>query len=335
MCFLQNGVIKLLAMVRTGLLFFAFTFDCLFGDVFRLQSPDGFNVADFKAFVVLHAATDAHDTLFVNSEKWQWQWQMLGYAAFFPVEGGPLLYVAKKRRYGENVADNSGEARNLFSSTTNMHTERQLVIAALEEAALVDRNIQIAAEGAVIPGAIVVPIINKCTLNSIQGMHGSLHVYTKDNPCQNNVPDNGRFSCIAYYCELARFTPNVNLNIYFPGSDMRLNTEFINTIQKATDTLCDFIDKNQLIGHLWVADEWLQCYHKSKEIKLVQRKLAPETGRIVWDIETAKKAGKIKLLVTTVNNCLKEKKFSISQADEMFNKIHNLSDLTNIKYHAI
>ena len=62
-------------------------------------------------------------------------WQMLGYAAFFPNVGEGQLYLAQKRTFVSGVASNDprnpANFANLFNYATSIHTERQLVIAAL------------------------------------------------------------------------------------------------------------------------------------------------------------------------------------------------------------
>lgn len=258
-------------------------------------------------------------------------WQMLGYAAFFPAGGGAAqLYAAQKRQFvvGANIANNNPlVGGNLFNYSTNMHTERQLTIAVLEQQ-IAPIPIAIAA-GAVIQGAMNVPAIAPAPVG-IQALIGSLHVYVPQNPCQNATAENGNFSCINYYNNLANFVPNVHFDIYFIGVNMRLNRDFVRQTPGAVDALCNFIQANP-VGHFQIAGGWLQ-YNNARAgwINLVQQN--PLGG---WNAAAAIGNGNVNILVREVNRQLENGVFNNPQIDQMLNNVHMLGGIANLVYHAI
>lgn len=254
---------------------------------------------------------------------------MLGYAAFFSNVGGAQLYLAQKRSSVPGTASNDPgnppDYVNLFNYATSIHTERQLVITALSHHVTpfpVERN-----TGAnVIIGGLNIPnVVNPGTFARIALLRGDLHVYTDQNPCQNRTDENGRFSCIGYYNALANFIPGLNLHIYFPGNNMRLNREFFNGNFPACQALCIFV-QNNLVAGFQIAEGCLQCFRKGQWVDLVRQ--TPEG----WDF---RRNAKIGLLVTQINTAIENNLFSALQLDQLFNCVHNTANIPRITYHPI
>lgn len=287
----------------------------------------------FASFVTTNANVmpNPQNNLFIQGINWQ----MLGYAAFFPINGVPLLYSAQKRPFNNivnpipnNDPGNPPNWMNLFNYDTNMHTERQLVIAALSNHL---NPFPVVANGGanIIIGGLNIPnIINVGVFNIIPALQGDLHIYTVQNPCQNSVADNGNFSCISYYNALANFIPGLNLHIYFARNNMRLNRNFFSNNNAAANNLCNFIQMN-LIQGFQINGGWLQINRHGHFQNLIQQ---TATG---WNIATAQVNGKINILVTQVNNAIIQNQFSNLQLDRLFNTVHNTNNLHNITYHPI
>ena len=258
-------------------------------------------------------------------------WQMLGYAAFFPNVGDEQLYLAKKRPFVPGVASNDpGDPpnfANLFNYATSIHTERQLIIAALLNPLTELPVVQVGDQQAnVIVGGLNIPnVVNVAILAGSQQLQGNLHVYTAQNPCQNRTEENGNFSCIDYYNALANFIQGLNLHIYFPGHEMRLNKAFFNGNDPACQALCVFIQNNLVTG-FQIEGGWLQCKRNEQWINLVQQ---TSTG---WEV---RRNAKIGILVTQINNAIMNSLFSALQLDQLFNYIHNTANVVRIKYHPI
>lgn len=109
---------------------------------------------------------------------------------------------------------------------TSMHTERQLIIAALLHYLSPFPVIQNAGENVIIGGLDIPNTIDTDVCSKIASLQGDLHVYTDQNPCQNRTEENGNFSYIDYYNTLTDFIRGLKLHVYFPRNNMRLNKEF-------------------------------------------------------------------------------------------------------------
>lgn len=252
---------------------------------------------------------------------------------FFPIGGGYQLYLAQKRPFvlGNSVPNNNPgnppNFMNLFNYDTNMHTERQLVIAALSHY-LNHFPVETNGGSNIIIGGLNIPnIINAGVFDGIAALQGDLHIYTVQNPCQNSVSDNGNFSCISYYNALANFIPGLNLHIYFDRNNMRLNRDFFSNNNTANN-LCNFIQMN-LIQGFQINEGWLQVNRGGRLLNLVQQ---TANG---WDVERARANGNIRILVVQVNNAISSNRFNNIQLDILFNVVHNTNNLTNIRYHPI
>lgn len=250
---------------------------------------------------VLNSGSDEYESVFPRQQE-GWKWQMLGFAVLFDKSGEQKLYVAKKRSYVEGVSqipNNNpgidGNFVNLFNYSAYMHTERQLVIAALQHKIGLLTTTTLNSEAMDIQSTICMD-----KLNMIFGLQGDLHIYTLQNPCQNSVKDNGNFSCIMYYNALAGFVRNLNLHIYLPKNKMRLNRDFFKDNPCAVKNLCNFIKNNIINTGLQMNNEWLQMYSaKSNGYEnLIENKNSD------WDVVSAQKAGTVNVIVTCVNNVL-------------------------------
>lgn len=256
-------------------------------------------------------------------------WGTLGYAAFFPITGAPQLYLARKRPFvlgvPSNNPDNFPNFANLFNYATSMHTERQLIIAALVNHLAPCPVVQNAGANIINGGLNILNAVDVRMLAEVGLLQGDLHVYTDKNPCQNCTNDNGFFSCIDYYNSLANFIRGLNLHIYFPRSEMRLNREFFSKNLNAAEVLCTFVQFNLVTGFR-IEDGWLKCDRKGRWVELVQQTL---TG---WEV---RRNAKIGLLVNQVNNAIMNNRFSALQLNQLFNQTHNTANISRIVYHPI
>ena len=129
------------------------------------------------------------------------------------------VYIAKKR-IGNQIANNNPQnGGHVLSYSSNMHTERQLAIVALEDALGGDTPLNVNFEnddqlmkGAKVPlkGNVLFSTYN----HKIDSIRGDLHIYTREIVCQQSQEDNHGFSCPEYYRELAKMFPNVAFHIY-------------------------------------------------------------------------------------------------------------------------
>lgn len=320
--------------LRRVILFLCILIETALSDVVRLPNRNLVNSFPMRGAAVIEQSTFA-EFVIKNANimpapqnalfDLKINWQMLGYAAFFPAgKDNVQLYLAQKRPFTTEVPSNAPgkppNFMNLFRYDPSMHTERQLVIAALEQAVyFVRENVDI------------LEILNEISKNAFQDistLKGDLHIYTIQNPCQNFVPDNGYFSCISYYNSLANFVPTLNLHIYFPRKNMRLNRDFFKNNFDAANRLCHFIQRN-LTPKFQINAGWLQSNRQGSWKNLVQ-----QTGN-VWDVQTALSNGNFFILVTQINNAIAQMHFNNIQLDELFNIVHNSFDIVNITYHPI
>ncbi len=117
-------------------------------------------------------------------------WQMEGLGTFIPdsTSEKALIYVAKKRKATLDIFNSHnllGEQQEDYHTKllNEAHTERQLIRTLL--------------------------------LGKNTDARGTILIYTQQAPCQGKSYDNGFFSCIEYYNELAKIFPNITFNIYF------------------------------------------------------------------------------------------------------------------------
>ena len=256
-------------------------------------------------------------------------WQMLGYAAFFPNVGGAQLYLAKKRPFVPGIASNDPGGppnfANLFNYATSIHTERQLVIAALSHHLTPFPVVQNVGVNVIVGGLNIPNVVNPNTFAGIALLQGDLHVYTDQNPCQNRTNENGLFSCIDYYNALANFILGINLHIYFHRNNMRLNKGFFNGNDPACQALCAFV-QNNLVAGFRIAGGWLQFNRMGQWINLVQQ------TPMGWDV---RRNAKIGVLVTQINTSIMNNLFNALQLDQLFNRVHNTANIPRITYHPI
>ncbi len=172
-------------------------------------------------------------------------WEMPGCAVFVP-ESMALgvscpVYIAQKRPYADSayLDDNNPDEhdvvvnpttketthikeneKRLFHYTSNMHTERQLIITALEDASLKNVNAN-SLPTAINTGALVPWNQSQVDLcwKDLQELKGDLYVYTKSAPCRKRTEDAGCISCVEYYFHIAQKFPGVRFHIYFLSID--------------------------------------------------------------------------------------------------------------------
>jgi hypothetical protein len=338
---------SLIVALRSSLLFFVLVFNNnVSGDVIRLPLPvaglvNGAPMAAIPAPNTFWGFALANAAVIPAAFVAPINWQLLGYAAFFSAAGTTQLYAARKRQFVvvDGVANNNpANGGNLFNYTTNMHTERQLIIAILEQQ-IASLPIAVAAGEAVVQGAMIIPNIAP-PLMGVPALQGDIHIYTARDLCQNAVADNGNFSCVDYYDALAAFVSQVNFHIYFPRNIARLNRDFIAQNQLAANALCNFIQANP-VGRFQMAGGWLQYNNAGVWVNLIQQ--AP-LG--VWQIQAAVRSGNIRVFAVQVNNCITASVapgavvgnpgiFTNLQMDQMLNLVLNSGNVANIQYHPI
>jgi hypothetical protein len=121
---------------------------------------------------------------------------------------------------------------NILSYNTDIHTERQLAIVALEDHVLGGLQ-QVGVAGIAAPVAVRAaptlvndslipddPNFNAAPLfPAIGGVNGHLHIYTPAKPCQNECADNGMYSCLEYYLDLLNACLGLNIHAYCHHSE--------------------------------------------------------------------------------------------------------------------
>lgn len=271
MCIFKKSV----SFVAIGLVCSAMMCGSVYGDVFLAQLGNGKNVTVVRGEdrPACYGQQGSFDTFLTQSMRsndspqriqdpftqTDIQWQMLGYAVFFP-EGSnepQQVYVAKKRKYrqGQALADNNPKTGgHVLNYSSNMHTERQLAIVALEEAIetlqVTGADYNDGAIGPLLPGAKV-PLQLSAAQALSTDITGTLCIYTADSPCQTKLNDNNNFSCIEYYRALSQKFPNVALEVYAPKLD--LNSEYVRSnttlINKIKDEIVHYVaPADRLIG---------------------------------------------------------------------------------------
>ena len=280
-------------------------------------------------------------------------WQMPGYAVFINNNGvAGHVYVAKKRQFvkGKDVAQNDNKQRggHVLNYTSNMHTERQLAIVALEEA-LVNNLPVVEATGAEIASGLG-PLVNNAKIpltnenipqpneEGTYSLEGALHIYTGDNPCQNHCYDNGNFSCIEYYNALATLFPKVDFHIYFRASEMRLNLKFIQDNDSAKIALLNRLDNlittNETIAQNFRIRYSMQLLDNNNKWKIIDGsdKCLEDASQWTMIKEKGNMANKINnLLVSDPGG----NSLTTDERETLFNAIHNHTHIKNIYYHAI
>lgn len=132
------------------------------------------------------------------------------------------VYVAQKRKHTDSdFVINNDENNNghILRYSSNMHTERQLAIVALEDA-IIKNSLEIFKKKSkpkffpLMYGAKV-PLSNLPFSKQKYDIKGILYIYTEFAPCRNKSGDNADYPCIKYYESLANKFPNVQFNIYF------------------------------------------------------------------------------------------------------------------------
>ena len=231
---------KLKKTIAVGVLCATVMCGNVLGDVFEAKFANGTPVVIENPDVFFYFVKAYHDMNGLQNDFTddQVQWQMLGYAVFFP-EGSnkpQQVYVAKKREYqqGQALANNNPNAGgHVLDYSSNMHTERQLAIIALEEAIetleVADADYNDDAIGPLLPGAKVPATARLGNLGNIMAgageLKGELHIFTKEKVCQAASANNNNFCCAEYYNELARLFPSVEFHIYTGKSHINFDKQ--------------------------------------------------------------------------------------------------------------
>jgi hypothetical protein len=272
MLFLKKIPQLLANLTKVGFVVYALMFDCARGDVVRDPAaiPGGAGpvtvinnlfpgilgggypigtpppAGSFAAYVNASiAAPPAAAGAFVNLlPPAAPRWQMRGFAAFVTAAGVQRVYIANKRVYNPAnppAINNPAVGGHTLNYTHNMHTERQLAIAALSDAAggALLANIHgapaapplpHATQGQGVNGALLIPAAPPlAVVAGAAGLAGTLHIYTNGRTCQNNGVDTGGMPCTEYYRALANLFPNVTFHIYFPRRDFLIQLGNDNT----------------------------------------------------------------------------------------------------------
>ncbi|MBE6447132.1 MAG: hypothetical protein E7015_01430 [Alphaproteobacteria bacterium] len=200
------------------------------GDVYLTDREVG-DEPEFVEFINQHLEQELSLERFPSNINWQ----MPGCAVFFPKDNTDpqKVYVAKKRKHNTNIAKNNPNTTDghVLHYSSNMHTERQLAIVALENEhqRIYERELPSAKYVSAVPAQFghlrpgaVVPFCrtshnypNIITNGVNTDIKGTLCIYTESPPCRNNAIDNHNYPCIAYYKQLAVAFPNVKFRIFF------------------------------------------------------------------------------------------------------------------------
>jgi hypothetical protein len=260
MSFLKKTVLSLKNVALLNLMTLLLMFNCVLADVFHIAAPNpavinnnipngGVPVppGSFTAYIGANTAVNgtinnvALNGLFPGGIGWE----MPGFVAFIPNGGGAASVYVGKKRIGPGTAINDPMAGgNLLSYNSDIHTERQLAIVALEEGiggvALPQVGGLVAAAPALghLAHNAKIPHVNAAIPvpgGGVYALAGTLHIYTGRAPCQHRAPAvNTNFSCIEYYNQLAVLFPAVQFHIYFPAHGMRFTEVAVNAGGKAT-----------------------------------------------------------------------------------------------------
>lgn len=343
-CIIKWKSRDLFISILLSLLFFV---DCVLSEdvVLLKETVNGDGFADFVQKYA-YQMPDNQENLFPESTDRKKIWQMRGYATFVKEgqTGQPVnIYAAKKRLKATNICNNPDASLNyinLFNYDMSMHTERQLIIAALEHQ-IQEAEIEngenandILTDNKIIKGGMKInKSINKSKLNEIKNLKGNLYIFTYAPPCVYPSSGNGQFSCVNYYDALATCAPEIKLDIYFlVNRDTRLDAKFAlgkhggDAIQVLAECIKSLIqEKTVIIDGFRVSDDALQEEREKNEwINVVSD-----------DVQKKANEGRFKSLIEKVNGCLHG--FTNKQIGNIWETI--LSSITDnkdkIKYHAI
>ncbi len=169
-----------------------------------------------------------------------------------------LIYWAIKCTSGkENLPANNNPYKggNLLAYTNNMHTERQLLIAILEDAILAASLLREEDADFLQEGINAKPLIPwddsqiNLHLRDLQKLEGNLYIYVDSAPCYVKGAHNNNFTCVEYYQEMAKLTPNVKYHIYFPSKSVSWNEGYFvnqskNDGNNTRNIFCNYLKKN-------------------------------------------------------------------------------------------
>lgn len=267
---MKTNIFKTFAKtITTGFLCATVICGSVLGDVFeaKLENGDPVILAPdaFADWVALHPKMEGLQNKFTGNI-----WQMPGFAVFFP-EGSSehqQVYVAMKRQYqeGQSLADNNPEKAggHVLNYSSNMHTERQLAIVALEEAILKRRRdtaatLFVANEG--YNGATIGPLLPGAKIPQLlepldNEVSGDLYIYTVESPCQGRDKYNKNFSCADYYNALVQYFPHIKIHIYY--KDPSINPQELSSKKEIVNGLIALIKKsarNETTSTIWCTEQ--------------------------------------------------------------------------------
>jgi len=253
---LMIGIAGITAHRTYGDVFELKLYDIYYGDDVVLDKFKVRNPSAFEAFIKANKNTLLDNAYNPWADPKSQDWQMLGYAVFFPENNNNTpqqVYVAKKRKFnqGNSIANNNPDnGGHVLNYSSNMHTERQLAIVALEEALgcklkTADNNLknynqdrlEELLEGAKVP-------LNLDELSDLKerckNLKGTLCIYTEYSPCKARKNENGELGCVEYYQFIASIFENINFKIFFKETDNFFDGNYIwpaETIVSIVNTL--------------------------------------------------------------------------------------------------
>lgn len=140
--------------------------------------------------------------------------QMPGVAVWVPKDNpeDAKVYIAMKRNYYERIPI-AASALDIFDYSSNMHTERQLVLCALATDSSKSKG-----DDQLLQDAIQLTN-DKC---EITGSKGTLYIYLPAPPCDtlssNNYNDLGGMSCFRYYQRLNEKLSSKKIFVFFDNT---------------------------------------------------------------------------------------------------------------------
>ncbi|MDR1208305.1 MAG: hypothetical protein LBJ89_03055 [Holosporales bacterium] len=156
-------------------------------------------------------------------------WQMSGAATFIKTGAAfpaPVYIGAKRSAPSDGVLTQNNPAAGgaLLNYNTDIHTERQLAIVALENA-YGGLNVVDAAQNGfrgapgIVAGAFLAPADGpEVGELGAAGPNGHLHIYTTEIVCAHPNTSNGNYSCLEYYADLLNACPKLNIHLYCDNS---------------------------------------------------------------------------------------------------------------------
>ena len=278
--------------IVTGFLCATVICGSVLGDVFEAKFANGTPVVIENPDVFFYFVKAYHDMNGLQNDFTddQVQWQMLGFAVFFPKGSSELqqVYVAMKRKYqdGQFLADNNPKTGgHVLNYSSNMHTERQLAIVALEKAVgcnliTASNSITMTASnpttknydperlGELRDGAQKPIILSNQVRTPINyNIEGTLCVYTNGHPCMYQSRDNYQYACMEYYAALLQKFPNIKIHVYFDGSkNVQLDSHcFVKYFDQIASIWKNIFDSTDITSEEMIKERLVLIQHMIKQ----------------------------------------------------------------------